>query len=146
MLKKQKKLFIGALLLSALSICGLHPTAASAAISQENAVSVCSVNTASSSASLSISNSGSAVVSARVIGKAGTEKIQMTVKLQKYDSKTGNWKAVKTWEKTKMSSILSVEYNYSLSARGTYRCKMTASVVKAGKSETVSLTSDKKKY
>ena len=100
----------------------------------------------SSSVNLSISESGNTKILARVIGKAGTQKIQLVVKLQKYDSKTGKWKNVKTWEKTKMSSNIAVEYSYALNSKGSYRCKTSASVFKGGKSETVTMLSEKKKY
>ena len=147
MLEKQRKLLIvSTLLLFSMMICGASPIDVSAAVQQDGIVSVYSMNTASSSVNMSISKSGNAKILARVIGKAGTQKIHLVVKLQKYDSKTGKWKNIRTWEKTRMSPNISVEYSHSLNAKGNYRCKTSASVYKNGKSETVTMLSEKEQY
>lgn len=95
---------------------------------------------------LSITNNGSANISANAVGKQGTTKTKVTVKLQKYDSSKKEWNTLKTWENEKKSITVSVEKTYKLSAKGTYRCKCTAVFTKSGKKETLTETTGKKQY
>lgn len=95
---------------------------------------------------LSITNNGSANISANAVGKQGTTKTKVTVKLQKYDSSKKQWNTLKTWENEKKSITVSVEKTYKLSAKGTYRCKCTAVFTKSGKKETLTETTGKKQY
>ena len=95
---------------------------------------------------LSITNNGSANISANAVGKQGTTKTKVTVKLQKYDSSKKQWNTLKTWENEKKSITVSVEKTYKLSAKGTYRCKCTVVFTKSGKKETLTETTGKKQY
>ena len=95
---------------------------------------------------LSITNNGSANVSGNAVGKQGTTKTKVTVKLQKYDSSKKVWSTLKTWENEKNSITVSVEKTYKLSAKGTYRCKCTAAFTRSGKKETMTKTTGKKQY
>lgn len=147
MLKKQRKLLTCTMLLLALFFCSnAYVTHVSAETFAGEAISVKSVNTVSSRVYMSISNSGNASISAGVIGKAGTEKIQLTVHIQKYDNKAEKWVNIETWEKTKKSCSVSIDDSTALASRGTYRCKSIAKVSRDGKTEVVTMTSEKKKY
>ncbi len=95
---------------------------------------------------LSITNNGSANISANAVGKQGTTKTKVTVKLQKYDSSKKKWNTLRIWENEKNSITVSVEKTYKLSAKGTYRCKCTAVFTKSGKKETLTETTGKKQY
>ena len=147
MFKNQKKLFT-CFALSALVLgCGSNVHAACIGQNSSNPIiSVQSVNTAQSSMQLSISASGTASISANVVGKAGTSKIKMTVKLQKYNTTSKSWKKVTSWDKSSNSSNAMFSTSYKLSSKGTYRCKLTASVWKNGTEETVTATSGSQKY
>ena len=48
---------------------------------------------------------------------------------------------VKTWETSSQTAIVSCSKNYPLSKKGTYRCKIAATVICNGKTEKVSKTS-----
>lgn len=95
---------------------------------------------------LSISKNGSATVSSNAVGKQGTTKTKVTVKLQKYDSSKKTWNTLKTYENERNSISASVEKTYKLSIKGTYRCNCTAMFTKSGKTETVTSVSEKKQY
>lgn len=146
MFKNQKKKLFTCFALLALVLSS--ECYASAAVTGQNTtppIAVQSVNTSLASVGLNIS-SGTASVSANVLGVAGTSKIEITVKLQKYNSNTKSWKNVKSWEKTFNSSGALFSKTYSLTSKGTYRAKLTANVWKNGKVETVTLTSGSKTY
>lgn len=146
MLKNQRKLFICLMLLVAAIISENNVSAATIEQNATSYIVVQSVNTASSRVSLSISNSGTASVSAGVVGKVGTSKIQMTIKLQKYNNSSKSWKKVKSWDKTANSTTASFNATYKLDSKGTYRCKISTAVWKNGSVENVSMTSAKKTY
>lgn len=146
MFKNQKKLFICFALVAL--ILGSESNVYAAATGQNitNPISVQSVNTASSSIALNISTSGTASISAGVVGRIGTSKIEITVKLQKYNSSTKSWKKIKSWETTSNSTFASLSKTYTLTSKGTYRAKLTSSVWKDGKAETVTVATGSKKY
>lgn len=146
MFKKQRKLFICFALLVATIGSGNNVSAATIEQNGTSLILVQSVNTASSRVGLSISNSGTASLSAGVVGKAGTSKIHMSIKLQKYNNSSKSWKNVKSWDKTANSANVLFNTTYKLDSKGTYRCKLSADVWKNGSKESVSITSDKKKY
>lgn len=95
---------------------------------------------------LSISKNGSATVSGNAVGKQGTSKIKVIVKLQRYDSSKKTWNTLKTYENERNMISASVEKTYKLSAKGTYRSKCVAMFTKSGKTETVTSVSEKKQY
>ncbi len=66
---------------------------------------------------------------------------EMTVYLQRKNSNTCNWLTVSAWKKSSKAATTLFETTYKLTSKGTYRVKMTASVRKDGKSETVHVTS-----
>lgn len=109
-------------------------------------VAVQSVNILRTETNLLIQKSGSANVTAKVYGKAGTEKIEMSVYLQRYDISTKKWKTYKTWNARKNASALLFHEDYSLSTKGTYRCKCKATIVKDSVTETIEFNSEKKNY
>lgn len=146
MLKKLRKLLIcfvcSFLLLSNES----NVLAATIGQSGNGSIGVQSVNTAGMRIGFSISNSGTANITAGVVGKAGTSQIQLNIKLQKYNSSRKSWKLVRNWNKTFGSANAAMNTSYKLDSKGTYRCILTANVWKNGNEENVSMTSDKKKY
>lgn len=146
MLKKTRKLLIGLVLLAAIFCSESNVSASILGQNGANLIDLQSVNTAGSRLGFSISNTGTANISAGVVGKAGTSKIQLNVKLQKYNSGSKSWKLVKNWEKTFGSANASMNPSYKLDSKGTYRCILSANVWKNGNEEKISMTSDKKKY
>ena len=115
-------------------------------LSREPIASVCSTNVSRARAGLSISTSGKATISAGVTGRANTSKIVMEVKLQKYNSSTKKWNNVKIWNKDSSISNISFSKTYSITSKGKYRCKMTATVSCNGTNETVTETSSNVTY
>lgn len=111
-----------------------------------NPISVQSVNTASSRIGFSITNSGTASITAGIVGKVRTSKIQMTVELQKYISSSKSWKKVKSWNKQFNSTSASFSKSYKLNSKGNYRCKLSAIVWKNGSGEKINMISVKKIY
>ncbi|MCL2051541.1 MAG: hypothetical protein FWG91_07435 [Lachnospiraceae bacterium] len=94
------------------------------------------------SISLTISNSsGKAACSGAIFAATGTTSIKATFKLEK---KVGSsWSHEKTWTKDSTSSVLTFsDSSHSISAGSTYRLTLTAVVVRNGKSETVSASTE----
>ena len=146
MFKKQRKLLIGLMLLVATMFNGGEVSAATIGHNFTNPISVQSVNTASSRIGFSITNSGTASITAGIVGKVGTSKIQMTVKLQKYNSRSKSWKKVKSWNKQFNSTNASFSTSYKINSKGDYRCKLSAVVWKNGTGENINMFSVKKTY
>lgn len=146
MFRKKRKLLIGLMLLAATIINGGEASAAIKEISFTNPIAVQSVNTASSRIGFSVANSGTANITAGIVGKAGTSKIQMTIELQKYNSSSKSWKKVKSWNKLYNSTSASFSTSYKLNSKGNYRCKLSAVVWKNGNGENINMTSIKKTY
>lgn len=105
-----------------------------------------SVNTQTIHAGLSISNAGKASITTSVVGKIGTSKIELTAKLQKYNTSKKSWTTIKSWAKTVRATRGSNNPTYQLTSKGTYRSHITAVVWKDGKSEKVGASSEKKVY
>ena len=146
MFKKQKKLLTIFALLALVLSSGISVSAAAIGQNNTNPISVQSVNTSVATAGINISASGTASISASVVGKIGTSKIQITVKLQKYNSTSKSWKKVKSWDKSSNSTNVLFSTSYKLDSKGTYRTKLTASVWKNGTEEVVNLTSGSQTY
>lgn len=146
MFQKLRKRLVCFALLGAVLVCGNSASAAVIGQDMGNLISVQSVNVDASKVQLDISGIGMANISAYIRGKAGISKIQMTIKLQKYNSSSKSWTKVKSWERTVNSANATFNTSYQLGNKGTYRCKMTASVWKNGKEEKISLTSSQKRY
>ena len=147
MFKWNRVLLSGLAVANILMFC-FNASAASAYINNAgmNNVSVQSVNILRTETNLIIEKSGSANVVAKVYGKAGTQKIEMSVYLQRYDTSTKKWKIYKTWGIRKNASALLFNENYLLNAKGTYRCKCNATIIKDSVIETIEFNSEKKKY
>ena len=79
-------------------------------------------------------------------GKIGTSKIELTAKLQKYNTSKKSWTTIKSWAKTVQATRGSNNPTYQLTSKGTYRSHITAVVWKDGKSEKVGASSEKKVY
>ena len=79
-------------------------------------------------------------------GKIGTSKIELTAKLQKYNTSKKSWTTIKSWAKTVQATRGSNNPTYQLTSKGTYRSHITAVVWKDGKSEKVGASSKKKVY
>ena len=94
-----------------------------------------SVNTQTIHAGLSISNAGKASITTSVVGEIGTSKIELTAKLQKYNTSKKSWTTIKSWAKTVQATRGSNNPTYQLTSKGTYRSHITAVVWKDGKSE-----------
>lgn len=148
MMKKSRKLLLGAMCigLSLSSVCGAGTQAATTGYDISNFSNARSVNTATMRLGFTISNSGLADISSGVVGKAGTSKIQLNVKIQKYNSSNKTWKKVKGWDKTVNSANATISTTYKLDTRGTYRCVLSATVWKNGSAEDVTMTSENKTY
>lgn len=146
MFKKRRKLLIGLMLLAATIINGGKASATIIETNLSNPIAVQSVNTASSRIGFSVSNSGTANITAGIVGKVGTSKIQMTVELQKYYSSSKSWKKVKSWNKSYNFTSASFSTSYKLNSKGNYRCKLSAVVWKNGNGENINMTSIKKTY
>lgn len=146
MFKKQKKLLIALMLLGAIIVGGSTVSAAVVEPNSANPITVKSVNTASCRIGLSIANTGTANITAGVVGKVRTSKIQMTIELQKYNSGKKAWQVVKSWNKIFNSTNASFSTSYKLNSKGTYRCKLLATVWKSGKAENLNMISVKKIY
>lgn len=142
---QKKKLFTCFALLALVLSSECYASAAATGQNTTPPIAVQSVNTNLASVGLNIS-SGTASVSASVVGVTGTSKIEITVKLQKYNTSTKSWQKVKSWEKSANSVCTSLGKTYALTSKGTYRAKLTANVWKNGKVETVTLTSGSKTY
>ena len=112
----------------------------------EPVVSVKSVCVSNARVGFNISANGDANLSAGVIGRAKTSKIAMKVMLQKYDATSKKWNNVKVWNNDSSTSAISFSEKYSLKSNGTYRCKMTASVLCNGTNEMVTKTSSSIKF
>lgn len=150
MLKKVERQMMGvmlgvALLMTESTVMAAENMALSV-INGEQVVSVRSVNVSRARVGFSISSGGNASISSGVIGRAGTSKIVMTVKLQKYNSTTKKWINVKTWNKDTSLSGISFSKTYKLNSKGKYRCKMSATVSCNGSDETVTQTSESVTY
>lgn len=145
MFKKAKKVVI-CTVLTAATIFAENNVSAAIAQDGTNPVTVQSVNTLGSKVGLNISNAGNASVSSSIVGKAGTSKIRVIIKLQKYDNSSKSWKKVKTWDKTFYSANVSYNPTYQLKNKGTYRCKLSAEVWRNGIKENVNLSSGSKTY
>ncbi len=141
-----KKILLGLMCVNLLMFSGSNALAETVIQENDDFIDARSVNTASMKLGFDISNAGTANITASVMGKAATSKIQLNVKLQKYNSAGNSWKKVKSWDKTAESSYVSLNTSYKLSTKGTYRCVLSASVWKNGNSENVSMVSDKKSY
>lgn len=115
-------------------------------LSGQPIASVYSTNVSRARVGLSISTSGKATISAGVTGRANASKIVMKVKLQKYNSTTKKWNNVKIWNKDSSISNISFSKTYSITSKGKYRCKMTATVSCNGTNETVTETSSNVTY
>lgn len=146
MLQKQRRRLVCFALLATVLVGGNGASAAAIGQDAENPISVQSINVFYSDIQLNISGTGTANISAGVSGKAGVSKIQMTIKLQKYNSSSKSWTKVKSWDRTVNSANATFNTSYKLGSKGTYRCKMVASVWKNGKEEKISLTSSQKSY
>ena len=146
MFKKQKKLVTIFALLALILSSGSNVSAATIGQDTTNPISVQSVNTAVASASIGISASGTASMSASVVGEIGTTKIKMTITLQKYNSASKTWTNVNSWEKTANSTFAAFETSFKLGSKGTFRTKLTSTVWRNGKAETITLTSGSKTY
>lgn len=146
MFKKQRKLLIGLMLIAATIVSGGKTSAAIIDQNFTNPIAVQSVNTASSRIGFSVANSGTANITAGIVGKVGTSKIQMIIELQKYNSGRKNWQVVKSWNKIFNSTNASFSTSYKLNSKGDYRCKLSAVVWKNGSGENINMTSVKKTY
>lgn len=146
MLKRQRKLLMCLALLVAVSVSGGSVSAATMEQTGTDLISIQSVNTASATIGFSISNSGTASITAGVVGKAGTSKIQLIVTLQKYNSSSKSWKKIISWSKTSNSANVSFIKSYKLNSKGTYRCKLSWAVLKNGIVENGNMASVKKTY
>lgn len=96
--------------------------------------------------SFNISDGGVAKSTAVIRGKAGTSKIVMKMFLQKYNSTAKTWSNVQNWETSSQTAICSSAKSYGLKQKGTYRCKVTATVTCNGTAEKVTKISDSIKY
>ncbi len=120
---------------------GVMGTLLSGSISQAamlmDGASVTSIVDSNSTVKLSISGTGTATASAHIRGNViDTSKVEVTMKIQKYNTSTKSWKAVKSWTESKRSYRLSISKNYSVSSRGKYRVKVIATL-SGTKTETV---------
>lgn len=146
MIKKVRELLMCLVCSAVLLINGSNASAVISDQSTSNSIVVQSVNTAGSRLGFSISNTGTASISAGVVGKSGTSKIQLNVKLQKHNNSSNSWKMVKSWNKTFSSAVASMNMSYKLGSKGTYRCTLSANAWKNGSKENISMTSNKKNY
>lgn len=103
------------------------------------------INDYKGKADIAILGTGEAKVSASVKTDIGSST-EMTVYLQKKNATTGNWTTVTSWKTSSKKANTLFETTYRLSKRGTYRAKMSATVKRDGKSETVHATSKTIKY
>ena len=97
MFKKQKKLFTIFTLLALILSSGSNVSEAATVQNTTNPISVQSVNTTKACIGINISASGTASISANVMGEIGTSKIKMTITLQKYISASKSWINVHSW-------------------------------------------------
>jgi len=102
------------------------------------------ININSITTSLSISNTGTASCSAIISGATGTTSISATYRLEQ---KTGNtWSTVQTRTGSTNATRLTFSRSSNNVARGTYRLSVTATVVRNGVSETVTVSSTEKTH
>ncbi|WP_026476235.1 hypothetical protein [Alkaliphilus transvaalensis] len=101
------------------------------------------LNINSITTSLSISNTGVASSSAIISGAKGTTSISAIYSLEK---KSGNtWSTVRTWTDSTSATRLTFAESSNV-AGGTYRLSVTATVVRNGVSETVTVISTERTH
>lgn len=81
-----KKILLGLMCVNLLMFSGSNALAETVIQENDDFIDARSVNTASMKLGFDISNAGTANITASVMGKAATSKIQLSVKLQKYNS------------------------------------------------------------
>ncbi len=127
-----------------LTFADLQPPAAFAKTPDEEYI-INTVHTYGETASISISKSGDANIKASLKTGFGAST-ELTVCLQCKNTSTGKWITVNTWKKSFKSATVIFDTMYNLRQKGTYRVKVTATVEKNVKTETVHTMSDSKKY
>ena len=100
-----------------------------------------SVGTTDYHVSLVVSNPGEVAIEAQISAKPGCTDVQMCVCLQKKNANTGMWTNIKTWRPKANGLYAVLNTTYKLLSRGEYRCMLTGSVTKNGKTDTIYDTS-----
>lgn len=132
------------LLVFALAFTVLYSSISQAKTQDMGAV-INAVNLYDVTSDLSIAGSGSAQIVATISARV-CSSTEMTVYLQRKNTVTGNWMTVCSWNKSSRAATTSFETTYRVSVKGTYRCKVTGTVTKDGKAETVHVVSDNVTY
>ncbi len=101
---------------------------------------IMSVNTCVAHVDFRIAGSGDALIEASVNAESKSNT-DFTVCLQKKNANTSMWTTVKTWKKTSNKASTVFSTSYKLLSRGEYRCMLTGSVTKNGKTDTIYDTS-----
>ena len=138
------KKFVFSIMLLALVLPGsnyLYVSAAEEEIEENTKIvlaSNTSAYTAGTNVGIKVLKPGKAKISAQIMGKLDASCIKATIILQKYNKTAGRWIDRKRWVRTKKSSAYSFHKVCRLGKNGVYRAKLSATVWKDGKSETIS--------
>ncbi len=119
---------------------------ASAAVNPDEQIGTKSINLSEGSVIFTISAYGAASIYANVEGKAGTSKIVMTVKLQKYNTSSGSWERVQNWKITENDRSVTFEDVYGLFLHGRYRVRVVSVLTRNGVDEEIAFNSVERVY